>query len=296
MGKVALVTGAAGIIGPSICSALKATGWRVAASERTSVEFERFAALHHGSLPVDLQLAADLRDPEACQKMVTDVVGELGGLDLIVNNATANNRPHPLETLTPEFCHSLVDVDLLAPLWLAQAAESSLAARHGAIVNISSVRVERPEPGSMFYTAVKAGLEKLTETLALSFRAKNIRVNAIRVGAILGDAFLRNDLGKLPPELATRVREHALDQYRREWREKRPDLPSGVPQDIADTVCFLASEAARFINGTTITVDGGFRLSSPTSGPLEPLLPQRWQADPAGELDRILESLPDKPC
>jgi len=254
---LALVTGAAGIIGPAICRELKNSGWTVAAAGRSLESFERHRQLHNEPHPADACFAADLADAAACARLVREVEEQMGPLTLLVNNATGNTRPPAsFAEATPEYCHQVLAVDVLAAVYLAQAALPSLKANRGQIINVSSVRARNFVRGGSLYAAAKSALETLTEAMAFELQEDGIRVNDVRVGAIPGDAFLRPALEKLEPALAAQIHSEVMAEHFEE--SKKSGLPLGQPQDIAEIIAFLASPAARFINGAVIPADGAF--------------------------------------
>ena len=255
--SLALVTGAAGIIGPSICRELKNHGWTVAAAGRSLESFERHRQFHNEPHPADAFFAADLSDAAACARMVREVEEQTGPVALLVNNATGNtNPPASFEEATPDYCLQVMQVDVLAAVYLSQAALPSLRSNHGQIINVSSVRARHFYRGSFIYAAAKAALETLTEAMAFELQDEGVRVNDVRVGAIPGDAFLRPALEKLEPALAARIHAEVMAAHHTE--SQKSGLPCGTPQDIAKVIAFLASPAARFINGAIIPVDGAF--------------------------------------
>lgn len=259
--RIALVTGAAGIIGPAICRQLKSDGWKVAAAGRTLQSFDRHRQFHHEPHPGDQFFAADLADPAACTRLVREVEERLGPVSLLVNNATGNtNPPASFAEATPAYCLQVMQVDVLAAVYLAQAAMSSLKACHGQIINVSSVRARQFQPAAFIYAAAKAAVETLTEALAFELQGEGIRVNGIRVGAVPGDAFLRPALEKLDPALAAAIHAEVIAAHRAQVGEN--GMPVGSPEDIAEVIAFLASPAARFINGAIVPIDGGFGAAS----------------------------------
>lgn len=285
--RVALVTGAAGIIGPALCAALQGGGWIVAAADRSEAAFALAARLNGAAVAADLRIGADLTEHAECGRLVQRVRDAFGRLDLLVNNATGNVQALPLDRLAPEVAERLVQVDLLAPLYLSQAARPALSAARGLIINMSSVRACHPAPGTTLYSAVKAGLEALTRALAVELMSDGIRVNGIRIGAVPGDAFLREFLETLAPEVAQRLRRDVMAAHYAAAAAAIPVGSAGTPQDIANMVAYLASPQGSFINGAVIPVDGAFaavedhRVRTGIGGGSP--WPQRWRENPAGE-------------
>jgi NAD(P)-dependent dehydrogenase (short-subunit alcohol dehydrogenase family) len=254
---VALVTGATGIIGPAICEALRRDGWRVAACASSKKSFSYYAKVFPKPLVADGKFIADLHGRAACHSLVCQIERELGPVVVLVNNAVTNPNPVTLHEMTEEYAHRMVEVDLLAPLWLTQAAEKSLVAQRGCVVNISSVEVKRLSPEVAMYPTLKAALEKLTSALALELGPKGVRVNCIRVGSVPGPAFLRDILTKLPRDKARRLYAEIEPKHRTAKSWMSATDRAGAPTDIAEAVAFLASPRAEFFNGATLPLEGG---------------------------------------
>lgn len=237
--RVALVTGAARRIGAAIARALHARGLAVAihyrrsraAAEALGAELE---AARPGSTAL---LGADLLEDGAPQRLVEATCARLGGLDVLVNNASTFH-PTPLATIDAAAWDDLMGTNLRAPLLLAQAAAEPLAARGGAIVNLADLHGLRPLRDHLVYSCAKAGLVMLTRALAVEL-APAVRVNALAPGAILW------------PEGGEPAGE------RREAIIARTPLARlGRPEEVAAAVVFLACDAT-FTTGALLPVDGG---------------------------------------
>jgi NAD(P)-dependent dehydrogenase (short-subunit alcohol dehydrogenase family) len=227
-GQVALVTGGTRGIGRAIAARLADAGAEVIVCGRNAP----------ASLPERARfVAADLRDVEQQDRLIA-AVGDR--LDLLVNNAGGSPMADAA-TASPRFSTAIVQLNLLAPLWLAQRAYPLMKARGGSIVNIASVSGVRPSPGTAVYGAAKAGLIHLTRTLAIEW-APTVRVNAIVAGLIeteqaaahYGDA----------AGIAAVARTVPLGRM-------------GTPEDVADAVLYLASPLSRYMTGAALTLDGG---------------------------------------
>lgn len=231
MTKVALVTGGARGIGRAIAADL-GRDHNVAITWRSTDPMD---------LPDDvLAIRADLASPDACAKVIAEIIRRFGRLDIIVNNAGLI-QTSPTSSVEPEALRAILDVNLLAPHALLAAALPHLAPG-AAIVNISSVNAVLPPRDASVYGASKAALNLWTRAMAKELGARQIRVNAVAPGAI-----------NIPEEprsaelTALFVGETALGRI-------------GTPQDVARAVRFLASENAAFITGEVLTVSGGYRL------------------------------------
>lgn len=231
MTKVALVTGGARGIGRAIAADL-GRDHNVAITWRSTDPMD---------LPDDvLAIRADLASPDACAKVIAEIIRRFGRLDIIVNNA-GMIQTSPTSSVEPEALRAILDVNLLAPHALLAAALPHLAPG-AAIVNISSVNAVLPPRDASVYGASKAALNLWTRAMAKELGARQIRVNAVAPGAINTAEQPRS------AELtALFVGETALGRI-------------GTPQDVARAVRFLASENAAFITGEVLTVSGGYRL------------------------------------
>lgn len=285
---VALVTGAAGTIGPAICQALREAGWKVAAAGRTLPSFAQAEALRGGPYPADVQLEADLTRRDECFRLVERAVAALGPVTLLVNNATGNTgQPASFGQASEEYCRQVFAVDVLAAIYLSQAALPSLQAGRGQIINVGTVMTEQFERGAAVYSAAKAALETLTRSLAYEFLSDGVRVNCLRVGWVPGTSFVRPHLPKVDPAVWPELLRDTLAEH---LEQSRASLPCGEPEDIAAAIAFLASPAAAFINGVVLPVDGGYglgmlglaaeKLAAPSRG-AEPSVAERWKSDPA---------------
>jgi len=269
-GRVALVTGAAGIIGPTICSILQRDGWRVAACDGSEQAFAHHEKLYARPLEADKRFVTLLKGRESAHTLVRQVEEQLGPIGLLVNNAATNPRGTTLQELDETYCQRMLETNLLAPLWLCQAVEHSLIAQRGSIINISSVRVCRPGPGAILYPVTKAALESLTVALAMQLGPRGVRVNAIRIGTVPGPAFMKPVLEKLPPETARRLMADILPRH---WANDGEKLSTtgraGIPADIAEAVAFLASPKAEFFNAAILPLEGGWTYRSDEPPPRE---------------------------
>jgi NAD(P)-dependent dehydrogenase (short-subunit alcohol dehydrogenase family) len=222
--RVVLVTGGTRGIGAAIADAFAAAGCTVAVCGRRAPEDSTHAFF-----------ACDVRDAESCAALIAQVIDRFGRLDVLVNNA-GGSPPVDAATASPRLSEKIVRLNLLGPLWLAQAAHEVMD--EGVIVNIASVAGLRAAPTVAAYGAAKAGLINLTKSLAVEWAPK-VRVVAVTPGLVA------------TPE--------SKDHY--------PDFDAvaatvplgrfGSPQDISAAVVWLASDAASYISGSNLVLDGG---------------------------------------
>jgi pteridine reductase len=237
--RVVLITGAARRIGAALARRLHAEGYDLALHCRGSMADlqaltdELEAARAHSTLMLQADLTAFDRLPE----LVAKTVGHYGRLDALVNNASAF-YPTPMGTATPAQWEELFAVNARAPFFLAQAAAPHLRATRGAIVNIADIYADKPRTDLAVYAASKAALLAVSRGLAVSL-APEVRVNAVSPGAILWPD------GGIDPG----VQAHLLAQT--------PLGRVGDPDDIAGTVAWLLGDAAGYVTGQVIHVDGG---------------------------------------
>ena len=255
---LALVTGAAGIIGPAIVAHLREKGWRVAATDLDENCFQLYERVAGGPLEAEAIFPADLSKPNACRELVGSVEESQGPLTAIVNNA-AINIPAALDTLHESQFRQAFAVNFEAPIYLVQAALPSLIENSGGIVNISSVLVSELRKANTLYACSKAALEKATEIMSLELTELGVRANSIRIGRVPGYALMREKLAGLSPDAAKKLAHELLPKRLEVMRQLLGDHAIGSPADVARTVSFLLSEDSRFINGQTIVLDGGYR-------------------------------------
>jgi NAD(P)-dependent dehydrogenase (short-subunit alcohol dehydrogenase family) len=239
--RVALVTGAGSGLGRAIARRLAAAGARVAVHHRTSRE-GALAVVDEieAAGGVARAVSADLAREGEPARVVEEATQAFGTLDVLVNNAGSYPLAPLLEMTAAQWDEVLASNLKTAMLTLQAAGRLMAASGHGAIVNVTSIQAFRPAPELAHYSAAKAGLEMLTRSAAVELGARGIRVNAVAPGLIW-----REDLETAWPEGVAR------------YRAASPLGRIGQPEDVADACLFLASDAARWITGTTLVVDGG---------------------------------------
>lgn len=187
-------------------------------------------------------ISADVRDLDQAQAMFDQIQAESGRLDVLVNNA-GGAPPAEAATASPRFSASIINLNLLAPINLAQMANAIMQNQlsGGNIINIASVSVIRPSPGTAAYGAAKAGMVNFSSSVAVEWAPK-VRVNAVIAGLV------RTEQAEL----------HYGDEAGIEAVGRT--IPLGrmaQPQDIGDACLFLASSMASYVSGSTVTVHGG---------------------------------------
>jgi NAD(P)-dependent dehydrogenase (short-subunit alcohol dehydrogenase family) len=247
-GKVALVTGASRGIGAAVARAYTRSGAAVALAARDEAALDRLAAELNDAGSVAIPVPTDVTDADAVARMVDQVVTELGRLDVACNNAAGGGHPPtPLAEVPVESFDSGIATSLRG-VFLAMKYEipAMLSNGGGAIVNMSSTAGIQGVGGLATYVAAKHGLEGLTKVAALDYADRGVRVNAIAPGPILTDNLAR--AGAAAQQAAASA---------------MPLRRIGQPEEVAAAVVWLCSEAAAFITGTTLLIDGGKLAGTP---------------------------------
>ena len=234
-GKVALVTGGTKGIGLAIVHRLLEDGYIVATCGRTPPA----APITAEGREADFD-ACDIRDAAAAAAWVAAVAERHGRIDLVVNNAGGSPQAEAASA-SPRFSERILQLNLLAPLHVSQAAYPHLKENGGSIVNIASVSAVRPSPDTAIYGAAKAGLVSLTMSLAQEW-GPQVRVNAIIVGLI---------------ETETAEQTYGSAEAQQRIAQSLPLKRMGRGADIAEAVLFLGSPAAAYISGARLEVHGG---------------------------------------
>lgn len=244
-GKVAFVTGAGSGIGRAIALQLASDGAAVAVTDvrRDSAEESLALITDAGGRGVAIDL--DVRDRAAVERAVDETVAALGRIDLLVNNAGVVTMSG-LDAVTDEEWDFVVDINMKGPFVVTQIA-SRVMNPGGAVVNLTTVEAEVVVSSSgscqVHYNASKGGVKMLTKALAVELASKGIRVNAIAPGPI-NTRFSGGDISG--PEAMAFMSQRLL-------------VPRvGEPSDIAQAASFLLSDAASYISGTQLAVDGGW--------------------------------------
>ena len=240
-GKVALVTGAARGLGYEIAKALARAGADVTINGRDSGRLQAAAATA-AQEGVRLATAAfDASAPAAADELAA-VADRHGRIDVLVSNVGLRNRKAVFD-ITPEEIRGLIEADLVGPFLIARAAARRMVQRRqGRIIFIASIAGPVAHAGDAAYTAAKGGVAALTKALAVELGPENVTVNAISPGFF-----------------ATETNAHLVaDSERNRYFVERTALRRwGRPEEIAGAAVFLASDAASFITGHVLTVDGG---------------------------------------
>jgi len=264
-GRVAFVTGGGTGITGGVARALAEAGANVALVSRNPEYLEpaanaindararvRSPTVRDGHEPDDASLgeafavAADVRNPDEVEKAIAATIERFGRIDIVVNGA-AGNFLCTAEELSPNGFGTVVDIDLKGTFNVCRAAFAELKKNQGQILNISATLHYLGTPMQLHVSAAKAGVDALTKNLAVEWGRYGIRVNAIAPGPI-GDT---EGMKRLVPE-----------PIKEKLRQRIPLGRFGLIEDIENAAVFLCSDAANYINGAVIVVDGGHWLAA----------------------------------
>jgi 3-oxoacyl-[acyl-carrier protein] reductase len=250
-GRVCVVTGASRGIGRATAERLSAEGGHVLLVARDEGELREVAAAcgEHADY-----IACDVTDPDADERIVATCAEQMGGIDVLVNNA-GTSWARSLEDLTDEEWRAMYDLHVLAPMRLMRAAAPRMAERGwGRIVNVSSSAGKRPSLTNAAYSVTKAAQLSLSRVFAQAYAATGVLVNAVAPGATASE--LWTAAGGMADQTAAAggvSRERAMEIQ----IEKVPLGRFAEPREVADVVVFLCSERASTVTGAAWSVDGG---------------------------------------
>jgi peroxisomal 2,4-dienoyl-CoA reductase len=245
-GRAALITGGGTGICRAIAHAFAQHGCDVAITSRKAEHLEPTVAELKGMGVRAVAAVADVRDAGAVESAMTAAISGLGRLDILVNGA-AGNFICLAENLSPNGFGTVVDIDLKGTFNVSRAALAHLKKQGGSVLNISATLPYLGTMGQSHAAAAKAGIDSLTRTLAVEWGPYGIRVNGIAPGPIEGTEGVRR--------LTSESSRHSAER-------NCPLGRLGTTRDIANAALYLCSEAAAFVNGVTLVVDGGLWLRS----------------------------------
>ena len=244
-GKTAIVTGSTKGIGLGIARAFAREGAAVVVNARNAGDCRKVAAEIEKAGGKAVGIAADLSQSEEVRRLAREGEAALGGrVDLLVNNAGQPRVAPSVELPEADYRYTL-DLNLTAYFLLSQeVARGMLGRKSGAIINVSSINGTIAFPQRLAYCVSKAGVNMLTKVMAIEWASQGVRVNAIAPG------YVETEIVK---GLAAKG---ILDRERLSRRTPMGRL--GLPEEVAEAAVFLASDAAAFVTGSVLTVDGGW--------------------------------------
>ncbi|MFQ3567111.1 MAG: glucose 1-dehydrogenase [Aggregatilineales bacterium] len=245
-GRVAIVTGASRGIGEAIARAYASAGARVVISSRKQESLESVAASIREQGGEALPVAAHNGDKAALQALARSALDAYGKIDILVNNAATNPHFGPLLTAEDSMWQKTFEVNLFGMVWLIQAVvEPMRAAGGGKIINVASVNGLRPGAMQGVYSATKAAVINVTQTLAVELAGDRIAVNAIAPGLI-------------KTHFARAIWEN--EAVHKAIIARTPQRRIGEPDEIAGIALYLAAPASSFTTGQVFVVDGGLSI------------------------------------
>jgi 3-oxoacyl-[acyl-carrier protein] reductase len=243
---VALVTGAAGGIGRATSLELAKQGWKVAACDLNGAD-ETITSLRVGDA---ISVAFDVRDAETTRSAYERIETELGPVGAVIANAGVVDRLERAATMDPEAWRAELEVNLTGAFLSLQPALAGMKERGaGRVVAVSSIAATDGLGGQVAYSAAKAGLLGMVRTLALELAASGVTVNAVLPGMIGTEK-----VEAMPQEVKDRA------------TARVPMRRFASPDEVAAVIAFLCSDAASYITGAWLPVDGGIGLSNLTLG------------------------------
>jgi 7-alpha-hydroxysteroid dehydrogenase len=261
-GKTAIVTGAANGVGLAIARHFVAQGANVVLADRDESKLKSEIATLSGPDEHAIFFAGDLRERLTVANLISATVDAYDSVDILVNATRSCIVSDPLDDQS-EAVHEALQQNLLSSLKLSQVvakrmiaqAEGSAERRNaiGSIINLSSIAARRTQPELMAYSIASAALDQMTRSMAVAFAKHRIRINGVALGSVMS-ANLKDQM-------------QAHDDYRDMILRQTPMGRIGAASEAAEAVQFLASDAAAFMTGQIITIDGGRTLLDPVAVP-----------------------------
>jgi NAD(P)-dependent dehydrogenase (short-subunit alcohol dehydrogenase family) len=248
-GKVAIVTGASSGIGRATSFEFARKGMNVVAVGRNEADLN---ALRDGSrdLPGSIRThTADVTELSQVDRLISETVDHFGQIDVLVNAAGVLKQGN-IENTTLDVWDKMMDINVRSVFYLMQSCIPHLEITKGNIVNVSSVTGLRSFPNVLAYCVSKAAVDQLTRCSALELAPKGIRVNAVNPGVVITNIHKRGGMS-----------DEDYEKFLLNSKNTHPLGRPGRPDEVADLICFLASDNANWITGATYSIDGGRALT-----------------------------------
>jgi NAD(P)-dependent dehydrogenase (short-subunit alcohol dehydrogenase family) len=249
MAQQVIVTGASSGIGRAVAVKFGRSGASVLAVGRDAAALDDVVGEIDQAGGKAAACVADVTDASAPDRIVAAALERFGALSALVNAAGIIGSG-TVETTTDADWDAMMDINARAPFRLMRAAAPALIASRGSVVNVSSVTGLRAFPGVLSYCVSKAAIDQLTRCAALELASNGVRVNAVNPGVVVSNLHRRGGMN-----------EESYRAFLTRSRETHPLGRPGEAAEIADLVFFLASDAAGWITGETISIDGGRHLT-----------------------------------
>ena len=243
--KVILVTASTRGIGLAIAQKCAAEGAKVYMGARDLQRGQEIARNINGAKCI----YNDATKPETFLSMIGDIIADAGRIDVLVNNFGTSNPGKDLDfaNTDPQVFLDTVNLNLRSVFMASQAAAKHMAGRGGSIINISSVGGQVPDISQIAYGTSKAAINYLTKLIAVQEAKNGIRCNAVLPGMTATEA----------------VQQHLTDEFRNLFLRHIPLGRIGLPEEIAEAVCYFASDESAYTTGQILTVSGGFGMATP---------------------------------
>ena len=243
--KVILVTASTRGIGLAIAQKCAIEGAKVYMGARDLQRGQEIARSLNGAKCV----YNDATKPETFLSMIEDVIADAGRIDVLVNNFGTSNPGKDLDFVNtdPQVFLDTVSLNLRSVFMASQAAAKHMARRGGSIINISSVGGQVPDISQIAYGTSKAAINYLTKLIAVQEAKNGIRCNAVLPGMTATEA----------------VQQHLSDEFRNLFMRHIPLGRMGLPEEIAEAVCYFAGDESAYTTGQILTVSGGFGMATP---------------------------------
>ena len=246
-GKVALVVGASRGLGRAIALGLAEAGADVAVAARTAADLEEVEGAIRARGRRGLALTVDVTDAQSVQRMVDETLSQFGRIYILLNNVGKNISGLAAERVTPEQFDDIVGTNLRGLFLVGTTVARAMiaAGTGGAIINMSSILGQVVMPATSIYSTTKGALNQMTRAWAMEWAAHGIRVNALA-----------------PAYIVTSMNEHLFrnDSYRKDVERRVPLGRVGRESDTVGPAVFLASDAAAYVTGHVLVVDGGWTI------------------------------------